>query len=87
MAELFERHDRSRFDVFAYSYGPDDKSEMRQRLIKGFRTFLPISARLGFAAAARRIYDDGHRYSGRSEGLYGRRADGDPWSTGRRRSR
>src|SRR5258705_12196090 len=29
MAELFERHDRDRFEVYAYSYGPDDDSPMR----------------------------------------------------------
>ena len=29
MAELFERHDRSRFEVIGVSFGPDDKSEMR----------------------------------------------------------
>ena len=33
MAELFERHDRDRFEVFAYSYGPDDDSPMRARLV------------------------------------------------------
>ena len=30
MAELFERHDRARFEVFGYSYGADDGSEMRR---------------------------------------------------------
>ena len=29
MAELFERHDRSRFEIIGLSFGPDDSSEMR----------------------------------------------------------
>ena len=45
MAELFERHDRSRFEVFAYSYGPDDNSPMRARLKRGFDRFTDIQAR------------------------------------------
>ena len=39
MAELFERHDRSRFEIFAISFGVDDRSEMRARLIKAFDQF------------------------------------------------
>jgi len=33
IAEILERHDRERFDVFLYSYGPDDGSEIRKRII------------------------------------------------------
>jgi predicted O-linked N-acetylglucosamine transferase (SPINDLY family) len=32
MAELFETHDRSQFELFAFSFGPDDQSPMRGRL-------------------------------------------------------
>jgi len=32
MIRLFELHDRSRFSVHVYSYGPDSHDEMRQRL-------------------------------------------------------
>lgn len=39
MAELFERHDRSRFEVIAFSYGPDVKDAMRARLVKAFDRF------------------------------------------------
>jgi len=39
VVELFERHDRTRFDVIGVSYGPDDRSEMRRRLINGFDEF------------------------------------------------
>jgi predicted O-linked N-acetylglucosamine transferase (SPINDLY family) len=33
IAEVLERHDRARFDVFVYSYGHDDGSAIRQRII------------------------------------------------------
>lgn len=39
MTELFELHDRSRFEVIAFSFGPDVQDEMRQRLRKGFDQF------------------------------------------------
>ncbi|WP_448665184.1 hypothetical protein ACG3SL_20175 [Sphingomonas sp. CJ20] len=35
-AEIFEKHDRSRFRVLAYSHGPVDQGPMRQRLTAGF---------------------------------------------------
>lgn len=41
-AELFELHDRDRFRVFAYSYGPDNGSPMRRRLEAAFDTFRDI---------------------------------------------
>jgi predicted O-linked N-acetylglucosamine transferase (SPINDLY family) len=39
---LFERHDRARFEVTAISYGPDDKSGIRQRLEKAFDRFIDV---------------------------------------------
>ncbi len=42
MAELFERHDRSRFQVIAFSYGPDIKDKMRQRLGAAFDKFIDV---------------------------------------------
>jgi predicted O-linked N-acetylglucosamine transferase (SPINDLY family) len=57
MAELFERHDRSRFEIIAYSYGYDDGSDVRQRLIKSFDHFVDLYAS-SRAEAAQRIYDD-----------------------------
>ena len=39
MADLFAVHDRSRFDVLGISFGPDDKSDMRSRLIRTFDIF------------------------------------------------
>lgn len=41
-AELFEKHDRRRFHVTAISYGPDDGSAMRARLIKAFDDFVDV---------------------------------------------
>jgi protein O-GlcNAc transferase len=39
MAELFERHDRARFEVHGVSFGRDDGSEIRSRVIKAFDRF------------------------------------------------
>ena len=39
MVELFERHDRSRFEVTAIAFGPDDGSLLRARLKKAFDHF------------------------------------------------
>lgn len=36
---LFSNHDRSRFEVFTYSLGPDDHSEYRQRISAGSEHF------------------------------------------------
>src|SRR5438477_7435568 len=57
MAELFERHDRDRFEVLAYSYGPDDNSPMRARLVSAFDRFVDIRA-LSHREAARTIHAD-----------------------------
>jgi predicted O-linked N-acetylglucosamine transferase (SPINDLY family) len=57
MAELFERHNRDRFEVFAYSYGPDDHSPMRTRLDRAFDRFVDIHA-LSHREAARLIHAD-----------------------------
>ena len=57
MAELFERHDRDRFEVLAYSYGPDDNSPMRARLIGAFDRFVDLQA-VPHREAARRIHAD-----------------------------
>lgn len=42
MAELFERHDRSRFEISAISYGPDERSATRTRLIAAFDRFIDV---------------------------------------------
>lgn len=50
-ARLFELHDRSRFEVTALSYGPDDGSPMRKRLARAFDRFIDARG-LGDADAA-----------------------------------
>ncbi len=57
VAELFEKHDRGRFAVFGYSYGPDDGSPMRQRLVDAFDRFVDVKD-ASFAEAARLIHSD-----------------------------
>lgn len=57
-ASLFERHLREDFEIFAYSWGPDDGSPMRQRLLAAFEHFIDIRD-LSHVAAAQRIRDDG----------------------------
>ncbi|HKX09272.1 MAG TPA: tetratricopeptide repeat protein, partial [Stellaceae bacterium] len=42
MAELFERHDRLRFDLFAISWGADDGSSLRRRLERSFDRFIDV---------------------------------------------
>lgn len=39
---LFESHDRDKFEVYAFSYGPDVKNEMRARLEAAFDKFLDV---------------------------------------------
>jgi predicted O-linked N-acetylglucosamine transferase (SPINDLY family) len=39
LVEMFERHDRDRFEITAVSFGPDDNSAMRSRLVNAFDRF------------------------------------------------
>lgn len=39
MVELFERHDKERFEVSAWSFGPDVRDGMQERLQKSFEQF------------------------------------------------
>jgi predicted O-linked N-acetylglucosamine transferase (SPINDLY family) len=41
-AELFETHDRSRFEVFGFSIGPDSKDETRKRIAAAFDEFIDV---------------------------------------------
>ncbi|WP_431860391.1 tetratricopeptide repeat protein [Azospirillum sp.] len=58
MAELFERHDRARFEIRGYSYGPDSDGAMRCRLLAAFDAFTDVRG-LSNVEAARRIHQDG----------------------------
>jgi len=51
MAELFESHDRNQFELFAFSFGPDKKDEMRQRVASAFDHFIDVRAQSDQAAA------------------------------------
>lgn len=57
MAEIFELHDRNRFHITAYSYGPDDGSAMRKRLVKAFDQFVDIRE-ITLESAAKQIHSD-----------------------------
>ncbi len=39
MAQIFAAHDKSRFEIFAYSYGPDKQDEMRKKLVSTVDVF------------------------------------------------
>lgn len=52
VTELLERHDRERFEVVGISYGPDDGSEERRRLIGACDQFHDVEARGERDAAA-----------------------------------
>jgi protein O-GlcNAc transferase len=39
-ADLFESHDKSKFKIAAFSFGPDDSSAVRQRLVASFDQFV-----------------------------------------------
>jgi predicted O-linked N-acetylglucosamine transferase (SPINDLY family) len=41
-AGLFEEHDRSQFEIFAFSFGPDTRDDMRLRLEKAFDHFVDV---------------------------------------------
>lgn len=58
MAELFERHDRGRLEITAYSWSVDDGSPLRRRLENAFDRFVEIGS-MSDREAAQRIRDDG----------------------------
>jgi protein O-GlcNAc transferase len=57
MAELFERHDKSCFETFAYSHGPEDHSELSMRLRNAFDKFIDLR-KMTDDEAAKRIKTD-----------------------------
>ncbi len=42
IANLFELHDKSKFEIYAFSFGPDDNSQIRKRVIKTFDKFIDV---------------------------------------------
>lgn len=57
MGGLFAAHDGSRFRVHVYSYGPDDDSPHRRRIVETCDQFVDIQND-DFETAARRIHSD-----------------------------
>jgi predicted O-linked N-acetylglucosamine transferase (SPINDLY family) len=57
IAELIERHDRDRFEIHGYSYGPDPGGDIRARLVSAFDRFTDLDA-LSHRDAAARIRAD-----------------------------
>ena len=57
IAELFECHDRSRFEVYGYCSSPEDGSDIRARVVRSFDHFRTIQ-QLPDEAAARLIRAD-----------------------------
>jgi predicted O-linked N-acetylglucosamine transferase (SPINDLY family) len=51
IAELFELHDRSRFEIIGVSFGPNERSELRTRLIRSFDRFFDVATRTDAEAA------------------------------------
>jgi len=51
-AELFERHDRSRFELTAFAVGPDIRDELRTRVEAAFDRFIPVFDRSDGEVAA-----------------------------------
>jgi predicted O-linked N-acetylglucosamine transferase (SPINDLY family) len=51
-AELFERHDRSRFELTAFALGPDVRDELRTRIEAAFDRFIPVFDRADAEVAA-----------------------------------
>ena len=42
MAELFELHDKNKFETFAFSFGPSLKDQWRERVIQSFDEFIDV---------------------------------------------
>jgi predicted O-linked N-acetylglucosamine transferase (SPINDLY family) len=53
VADLLEQHDRRQFEIFAYSYGPQDNSPMRLRIVRAVEHFVDIAWDPDDIAAAR----------------------------------
>jgi predicted O-linked N-acetylglucosamine transferase (SPINDLY family) len=81
LAELIEIHDRSRFEIIAFAFGPDTLDPMRQRLVRSFDRFIEVKEKsnLEIAALARSLDVDiavdlgGHVQNNRS-GIFALRA-------------
>jgi len=59
-AELFELHDKSRFEIIAFSFGANNRSPMRLRLSQAFNQFIDVSdlSELDIAKLSRELHID-----------------------------
>lgn len=57
MTEILQKHDRNKFEIYAYSYGPPDEGPERQRFREVCDHFVDVQ-HLTDQEAAQRIYDD-----------------------------
>jgi len=81
MAELFERHDRNKFELFAFSFGPESSDDMRQRVSAAFDQFIDVRQKNNkeIAELSRLLYIDiaidlkGHTF-GQRLGIFSYRA-------------
>ena len=72
MAGLFEQHDRSRFEIFGYSYGRRSRQRDGRTRARGVRPLARRRRAFGDAEAARMIRDDGDRHPDRSPRVHAR---------------
>lgn len=81
IAELIERHDRQRFEIFGFSLGPDKQDAMRARMARAFDAFHDVRAQGDdeIARLARHLEVDiavdlkGYTFEART-GIFARRA-------------
>ena len=45
MAQLFELHDRNKFEIIGFSFGPDKQDSMRQRAVAAFDQFYDVRSK------------------------------------------
>lgn len=58
MADLLENHDKNNFEIFAYDFSPEDRSEHRIRLKKAFDQFIDIKNKTDQEVAFRILNDE-----------------------------
>ena len=42
LAELFELHNKDQFEIYAFSFGVDDKTQLRDRILRSFDQFIDV---------------------------------------------
>ncbi|MCX7187061.1 MAG: tetratricopeptide repeat protein [Methylophilales bacterium] len=52
MADLFEYHDKSKFELIAFSFGPDQQDEWRQKAISSFDQFIDVRSKSDIEVAS-----------------------------------